>query len=405
MLSLETDSRANFSFKSAALPLELSEEAVEEWFQGERNCHDAPNNIQIRESSTNATSKISPYHRRAIDWGVGSLPDSSTSSLEISPGYYCGCWKFKLSCLKFFSGVGLERVGRTVLHNAKTAALMAKLMVYKRMVQGHDRAFKRPTYPRRIREQAQVVIGTLWDSRDIKWTTQGRLMTYLAWAFSWCPGAGWEDRDRTSTAITSSLYNAVIKSPLETNLNEVASALILQIAGYLSFPCHSRTYLLDELGYIVEHTCHRISLRLEVALNSGYNPSLTLIMDMDTTYSLWYGISDLPTFFGNSTIHTHHIKQLIVVHSLIEPLLRLILTHPSPNVNILSSGDNLIEVTLNLIAGSSDIESACSTLEALTLAAQSFLCVIATPFTGVSVLEDHGWPANSLAPSIPSDIS
>ncbi|KAF8512449.1 hypothetical protein BU17DRAFT_96318 [Hysterangium stoloniferum] len=490
--------------------IELSEEAVEvgveEWFQGERNCHDAPNNIHIREISTNATSKISPYRRRAIDWGVGSLPDSSSSSLEISPGYYCG--------------VGLERVGRTVLHNAKTAALMAKLMVYKRMVHGHDRAFRRlirkhltlrrigiliqetidlmrPTYPRRIREQAQVVIGTLWDSRDIKWTNQGRLMTYLAWAFSWCPGAGWEDRDRTSTAITSSLYNAVMKSPLDTNLNEVA---FLQIAGYLSFPCHSRTYLLDELGYIVELTCHVRQLSVEdliairgciefwvqpqnyshrrslfgspgqllvccmhedswfrdiagdvlkviVADTNHHIASLTLIMmDIDTTYSLWYGISDLPTFFGNSTIHTHHTKQLNVVHSLIEPLLRLILTHPSPNVNILSSGDNLIEVTLNLIAGSSDIESACSSvrnldiitilprliphcdtmrgslndkylvsqLEALTLAAQSFLCVIATPFTGVcvtsnsnsrSVLEDHGWPANPLAPSIPSDIS
>ncbi|KAF8527135.1 hypothetical protein BU17DRAFT_61770 [Hysterangium stoloniferum] len=399
--------------------IERSEEdvevGVEEWFQGERNCHDAPNNIQIRESSTNATSKISPYRRRAIDWGVGSSPDSSSSSLEISPGYYCG--------------VGLETVGRTVLHNAKTAALMAKLMVYKRIVHGHDRAFKKL-----IRKH--LTLRRIGIRRN---EGHANLMTYLGSAFYWCPGARWEDRDRTSTAITSSLYNAVIKSPLHTNLNEVASAFILQIAGYLSCPCHSRTYLLAELWYIVEQTCHRSSLRLEVALNSGYNPSLTLIMDMDTTYSysLWYGISDLQPFFGNRTLHTHHIKQLNVVYSLIEPFLRLILTHPSPNLNLLWSGDILIEVTLNLIAGSSDIESACSTvrnldiiailprliphcdtmrgslndkdlvsrLEALTLAAQSFLCVIATPFTGVSVLEDHGWPANSLAPSIPSDLS
>ncbi|KAF8527132.1 hypothetical protein BU17DRAFT_61767 [Hysterangium stoloniferum] len=144
-------------------------------------------------------------------------------------------------------------------------------------------------------------------------------------------------------------------------------------------------------------------------------------------------ISGLQTFFGNSTLHTHHIKQLNVVYSLIEPLLRLILTHPSPNLALLLSGDNLIEVTLSLLAGSSDIESACSTvrnldiiailprllphceamrgslddqylgcLEALPLAAQSLLCVIATPFT---VLEDHGWSADALAPFIPSDMS
>ncbi|KAF8527150.1 hypothetical protein BU17DRAFT_61780 [Hysterangium stoloniferum] len=108
--------------------IELSEEdvevSVEEWWQGERNFHEPPNNIQIRGSFTNATSKLNPYRRRAIDWGVGSSADSSSSSLYISPGYYCG--------------VGLETVGRTVLHNATTAALMAKLMVYKRMVQGHD---------------------------------------------------------------------------------------------------------------------------------------------------------------------------------------------------------------------------------------------------------------------------
>ncbi|KAF8527152.1 hypothetical protein BU17DRAFT_82009 [Hysterangium stoloniferum] len=495
--------------------IELSEEdvevGVEEWFQGEKNYHDAPNNIQIRESSTNATSKISPYRRRAIDWGVGSSPDSSSSSLEINPGYYCG--------------VGLETVGRTVLHNAKTAALMAKLMVYKRMVHGHDRAFKklirkhltlrrigiviqetidlmRPTYPRQIRQQASLVSELFWGSSVIRRRKEGdtaNFMAYLAYAFYWCPGARWEDRDRPSTAITSSLYNAVIKSPLHTHLNEVASAFILQIAGYLSCPCHSRTFLLAELGDIVEQTCHVRQLSVEeltairgciefwvqahnyshrrslfgspipllgccmhedswfrdiagdvlkviVADTNHHIASLTLIMDMVTTYSLLYGISELKTFFGNSTLHTHHIKQLNVVHSLIEPLLRLILTHPRPNVIILSSGENLIEVTLNLIAGSSDIESACSTvrnvdiitilprliphcdtmrgslndkylvsrLEALTLVAQSFLCVIATPFTDVcitsnsnsrSVLEDHGWSANSIAPSIPSDIS
>ncbi|KAF8527136.1 hypothetical protein BU17DRAFT_61771 [Hysterangium stoloniferum] len=438
--------------------------------------HDDDQHIELSEEDV----EVGVRNGRAIDCGVGSSPDRSSSSLEISPGYYCG--------------VGLETVGRTVLHNAKTAALMAKLMIYKRMVYGHDRAFKKlirkhltpprlgigdhrlnaTTYPRQIRRQASLGSGRFWDSSVIRRRNEdhsAKLIAHLGSAFNLCPGARWYDRDRTSTAITSSLYNAVIKSPLHTKLNEVASAFILQIAGYLSCPCRSRTYLLADLGYIVEQTCHRSSLRLAVALNSGYNrtsrhhiissgppkpqqtklltstflvwisyaasASLTFIMDMDTTYSLWHGISGLKIFFGNSTLHTHHIKQLNVVHSLIEPLLRLILTHPRPNVYLLWSGDKLIEVTLNLIAGSSDIESACSTvrnldiisilprliphcdtirgslndkylvspLETLTLAAQSFLCVIATPFTGVSVLEDHGWPANSLAPSIPSDIS
>ncbi|KAF8527131.1 hypothetical protein BU17DRAFT_81904 [Hysterangium stoloniferum] len=490
--------------------IELSEEdvevSVEEWWEGERNCHDPPNNIQIRASSTNATSKLNPYRRRAIDWGVVSSPASSSSSLEISPGYYCG--------------VGLERVGRTVLHNAKTAALMAKLMIYKRMVYGNDGAFirlirkhltpprlgiviqetidlMRPTYPRQIRQQASLVSELFWSSSVIRRRKTTKLMAYLASAFNLCPGARWEDRDRPSTAITSSLYNAVIKSPLHTNLKEVASAFILQIAGYLSSFCKP-TCLLLQLEYIVDQTCHvrQLSvkeltairgciefwvqphnyshrrsllvspmqllvrcihedawfrdiagdvLKVIVADTNHHIASLTLIMDMDTTYSLWYGISDLKTFFGNRTLHTHHIKQLNVVHSLIEPLLRLILTHPSPNVNLVWSGDKLIEVTLNLIAGSSDIESACSTvrnldiiailprllphceamrgslddqylgfLEALLLAAQGLLCVIATPFTSVcatsnsntrSVLEDHGWSADALAPSIPSDMS
>ncbi|KAF8503854.1 hypothetical protein BU17DRAFT_101698 [Hysterangium stoloniferum] len=502
--------RAHGDDQHIALSEEDVEVSVEEWWQGERNCHDPPNNIQIRGSSTNATSKLNPYRRRSIDWGVVSSPDSSSSSLEISPGYYCG--------------VGLERVGRTVLHNAKTAALMAKLMVYKRMVYGHDKAFKklirkhltlrrigiviqetidlmRPTYPRQIRHQASLVLGLFWDS--LGWRNKGHtanLMAYLGSAFHACPGARWEDRDRTSTAITSSLYNAVIKSPLHTNLNEVSSAFILQIAGYLSCPCHSRTYLLARLGSLVEQICHMRQLSVEeltairgfiefwvqqqncshrrslygspiellmlcmredawfqdiagdvlkviVADTNHHIASLTLIMDVDTAHSLGCGIWDLKTFFGNRTLRTHHIKQLNGVPSLIEPLLRLILTHPSPTIwTLLWSGRQLIKITLNLIAGSSDIESACSTvrnlniiailprllahcdamrgslddqflgclLEQLTLAAQSFLCVIATPFTGVcvtsnsnsrSVLKNHGWPANSLAPPIPSDIS
>ncbi|KAF8527163.1 hypothetical protein BU17DRAFT_61788 [Hysterangium stoloniferum] len=119
---------SRIKLRERSLSEEDVEVSVEEWWQGERNFHDPPNNIQIRASSTNATSKLNLYRRRAIDWGVGSSPDSSSSSLYISPGYYCG--------------VGLETVGRTVLHNAKTAALMAKLMVYKRMVHGHDRTFK-----------------------------------------------------------------------------------------------------------------------------------------------------------------------------------------------------------------------------------------------------------------------
>ncbi|KAF8527149.1 hypothetical protein BU17DRAFT_61779 [Hysterangium stoloniferum] len=438
---------SRIKLRERSLSEEDVEVSVEEWVR--------KRNVLFMETVHRANvvsakeREIAMTHRIIFKFeGAPPTPQPNPVHIVGIPGYYCG--------------VGMERVGRNVLHNAKIAALMAKLMIYKRMACGEDRAFNnlmrkhltlrrigkviqetidlmRPTYPRQIRQQASVILVWFWHPSVIQGRIEGQLMTELGFAFLWCPGTRWGDRDQPS-AMTSSLYNAVIKSPLHTNLNEVASAFVLQIAGYLSCPCHSRTFLLAGLGFIVEQTCHMRQLSVEeltairgciefwtklltstflVWISYAASASLTLIMDMYTMYSLLYGILDLKTFFGNRTLHTHHIKQLNVVYSLIEPLLRLILTHPSPNVYLLWSGDKLIEVTLTLIAGSSDIESACSTvrnldiiailprliphcdtmrgslndkylvfrLETLTLAAQSFLCVIATPFTGVIPVE------------------
>ncbi|KAF8512446.1 hypothetical protein BU17DRAFT_69239 [Hysterangium stoloniferum] len=101
---------------------------VEEWWRGETTCHDPPTIINMRGRSTNATSNIRPHDSHDVDWGAVSLVESSStsSSITIEPGYFCR--------------VGLEKVGRNVLYTAKTATLMAKLMIYKRMVYGDDRA-------------------------------------------------------------------------------------------------------------------------------------------------------------------------------------------------------------------------------------------------------------------------
>ncbi|KAF8523969.1 hypothetical protein BU17DRAFT_85468 [Hysterangium stoloniferum] len=84
--------------------ISLSEEDVkiwvEEWCQGERNCHDPPTIIKMRGRSTNTTSNLGPYLIHDVDWGVVSLPDRTSSSIEIGPGYYCGV------------GLERERIGR-----------------------------------------------------------------------------------------------------------------------------------------------------------------------------------------------------------------------------------------------------------------------------------------------------
>ncbi|KAF8507414.1 hypothetical protein BU17DRAFT_100514 [Hysterangium stoloniferum] len=170
--------------------------------------------------------------------------------------------------------------------------------------------------------------------------------------------------------------------------------------------------------------------------------SLTFHIDEEISWSLRNDIWSLQTFIDDSSLRMDYINQFNVSYSLIEPLLSLILTHKRPNSWLLCSGKDLIDMTLKLIAGSSDIESACTTVRNLDIIAtvdrllphcdtirgsindqstliplgklrlmgHSLLSVIATPFTGVSVtsnsnctsvLEDHGWPTDALAVPIP----
>ncbi|KAF8519226.1 hypothetical protein BU17DRAFT_90178 [Hysterangium stoloniferum] len=95
--------------------IQLSENHIEVWVdelcQGETTYHDPPIVVKI---STNTTSNFSPYRSHAEDWGMISRSLGTSSSVGIGPGYYCG--------------VGLERVGMKVLHSAKKASLMLKVV-------------------------------------------------------------------------------------------------------------------------------------------------------------------------------------------------------------------------------------------------------------------------------------
>jgi len=169
--------------------------------------------------------------------------------------------------------------------------------------------------------------------------------------------------------------------------------------------------------------------------------SLTLHIDIDTPFALFDDISALELFFDEDMLLTDHMNQLNVVSSLIEPFLRLILKTTSPDWRLFAPGKGIIAITLKLIPGSSDLESACTTarslstiavlisllsycdvmrrsinnpatmrdFEALVHTTHYLLCVVATPFTGLTVvsnsnslsaLKKHGWPGAGLAPSI-----
>ncbi|KAF8509294.1 hypothetical protein BU17DRAFT_99068 [Hysterangium stoloniferum] len=90
--------------------------------------------------------------------------------------------------------------------------------------------------------------------------------------------------------------------------------------------------------------------------------SLTLHIELGTSLSLYQRIHSLQTFFDDSTLLTDHINQLNVVSSLIGPIVRLILTHTSPNWDLIVCGERIITLTLELIAGSSEHESAYTTV-------------------------------------------
>ncbi|KAF8513499.1 hypothetical protein BU17DRAFT_95374 [Hysterangium stoloniferum] len=296
-----------------------------------------------------------------------------------------------------------------------------------------------------------------------------------------------------STAITSSLYNVLVKSPLHTNLDEVASTFIIHIAHYSSESHYVSGFdwrlPLSPLTYIVEGICdmrplsvkeltairgciefwlqpeyqtRRLSLYeypipllvcsiqqdawfreiagtvLRVVLNDipMHIASLTLHLDFDALDSLYESIDSLETFFDDSTLLTDHVNELKVLSSLVGPIVRLTLTHTYPGWVVLVSGKKIIDLTLKLIAGSSEPESACTTVrsvntiailvsllphcdamrgsihgqiirelfEDLDLTAHSLLCVVATPSTYAWFRDIAGAVLRVLLADIPMHI-
>jgi hypothetical protein len=160
--------------------------------------------------------------------------------------------------------------------------------------------------------------------------------------------------------------------------------------------------------------------------------------DPEKMATLYEGTWALRRFFSDATLLNDYIDHFDVISSLIVPITRyvhdvllsaviltlycpssLILAQTTPVWQQLYSAVNIIEAAQRLIAGSSDTESACTTvragmdtiptfiqalsychaklglgndhrlveaLESLYLTIHDFLCVVATPFTGVSML-------------------
>ncbi|KAF8500003.1 hypothetical protein BU17DRAFT_102631 [Hysterangium stoloniferum] len=350
---------------------------VEEMCQGETSYHDPPTIILIRGRF--ATSNISPYHSHTVDWGVVT-PFHTTSSIEIVPNYYA-----------------MESVGTRILHNAKKATWMARLTVYGRMMDfsSRDKVFNkflrksatlsrwgiiiqgcvdllRPVYPLQIREQASRIIGDLWlcydeiQLRNNRDTMALKLMASLGRAFTCCPGAQWWDN--LSTAITSSLYISLIKLPLHTNLDEVSSIFIVEIAHYLSDPDNQHPLLIGALVDVIESVCHVRSLSVEelIAIRAYFETRLnqqglfshrlhrlfmhcvsqdtwfldisetvlnyvlrkirvdiqTLAQSAKNAVSLFINLEMLENFLDNKSLFIAHNSQLIIVASFMVSILR-----------------------------------------------------------------------------------
>ncbi|KAF8518866.1 hypothetical protein BU17DRAFT_90671 [Hysterangium stoloniferum] len=245
---------------------------VDELCQGETTCHEPPTAVTMPEKSTDTTSNLSPCGSHA--WGCLSVYHTP-SNIEIIPGYYD-------------VGVVFEKVSMRLLHHGRMARLMAKLIVYGRMVDfsSRDKVLNkflhksatlpswgrviqesidllRPTYPLVIREKASRILGNFWLCYDeIQLTNNHDTMTLkliasLVRAFICCPGAQWWDTN-TSTLITTSLYNSIIKSPLHSNLDEVSSAFVMHISRYLSHPHNQYPLLIGPLADVIENRCHSL---------------------------------------------------------------------------------------------------------------------------------------------------
>ncbi|KAF8514111.1 hypothetical protein BU17DRAFT_94815 [Hysterangium stoloniferum] len=239
----------------------LSPDHVEIWVdelcQGETSYYDPPTVV------TGATSNLISYHSHGGDWGMGSHPFDSSTSIGIA-GYY---------------------LGMKILYPVKKVTVMAKLTMYERTVDGSsgDKAFARflrrhstltgvgrmiqqsveflrPSYPRQIRERARIILQDFWlhcDRMQLmnnRHTMTLKLIASLGHTFT---GARWWDTN-TSTAITSTLYNSLMKSPLHIRSDEVASEFIVDIAQYLADigPGNHDPFLIGALADIVENVCH-----------------------------------------------------------------------------------------------------------------------------------------------------
>ncbi|KAF8514108.1 hypothetical protein BU17DRAFT_68524 [Hysterangium stoloniferum] len=163
--------------------------------------------------------------------------------IEFEPGYYMG--------------VVYQRIGMKVLYSTKKATLMAKLTMYGRMV---DFSSRGKTLNKFLRKSATLPRwGILTNNHD---TMTLKLMGSLGRAFMYCPGVQWWDRN-TSTAITRLLYDSLIKSPLHTNLDEVSSIYIVEIARHLSDYDNQHPFLIGALADVIENACHVRQLSVE----------------------------------------------------------------------------------------------------------------------------------------------
>ncbi|KAF8514120.1 hypothetical protein BU17DRAFT_94833 [Hysterangium stoloniferum] len=266
---------------------------VDQWCQGEKTYHQPPTAVTMPTRSTGSTSNLRPCgsHDSGCEWILDSI-----SSIDIEREYnmkheydmrYNGPYHIR---------VALENVGIWVLHNAGKARLMARLIVYGRMVDllSRNKVLNkflhksatlprwgriiqesidslRPTYPLQIQEQASRILGDFWLCYDEIQLTNNRdtmtlkLIASLGRAFICCPGVQWRDTN-TSAVITSLLYNSLIKSPLHTNLDEISSAFVMGISRYLSDPDNQHPLLIGALADVIENVCHVRQLSVEELL-------------------------------------------------------------------------------------------------------------------------------------------
>ncbi|KAF8517675.1 hypothetical protein BU17DRAFT_91501 [Hysterangium stoloniferum] len=236
--------------------IQLSEEQISIWIgeicRGQATCHYPPDVFIVPDGSRS--------NRNAnFDWGASGT-DTDTE-VEVGPGYFCG--------------LALERVGRTILHHSKVSLFLAKLSLYRQIVNRwplyrYRRLYKRPSaqslgiilqetadlmrpsYPLYIRKQAFNVFG------GRTWSPIGyRDDDYIHIILEWLGLAFRCSReDHGSPEIMSALYQHLTSAPLHIHYDEVLSNFIVILCRYVS--SWERDY--DSLPYtltqIMVDLCH-----------------------------------------------------------------------------------------------------------------------------------------------------